>query len=99
MFYIVLVIVLVWCIWLTYTRRQQVGGAMPINNSRELTFEEKIQVWAICLLNPVWGGAVMYYGWRSPLPVMARQANTISIVAFCIEFVVYFAFVFLTAHQ
>lgn len=81
---LIILLLLVWCLWLTLSRRKKakVYGA---DNSRSLTRSEKIQIWIICLMQPVWGGAILYYGWRKPLPVMAKEANRILFTAFGIE--------------
>jgi hypothetical protein len=49
-----------------------------------LTKFESFNVWLICLLCPVIGGAILYSGWKKVLPIKAKQAKTISIMAFLI---------------
>lgn len=54
---------------------------------------EKLYIWISSLLNPVFSGAVFYYGWKKMMPHRAKQANAISLWAFLIEIilvVVYF---------
>ena len=47
------------------------------------------------LLNPIVAGAVLYYGWKKLLPVKAKQANHISMIAFLIAIGLFVLSVFL----
>jgi len=58
-----------------------------VNNP--LTRTEKSIVWVLCMLNPVFSGAVFYYGWKSKLPLKAKSANNIAIISFFIWLIVY----------
>ena len=90
---IILLGILIWCIVLTVNRRSKVADGQVITDG--LTHDEKISVWIICLLNPIWGGAIMYYGWKKKLPEKAKQANNISFKGFFISailYILYFAF-------
>jgi len=62
--------------------------------------KEKIITWIICIINPIWGGAILYYGWKKKLPTKAKQANKISMIAFLIELVLVFGInlALLTSH-
>ena len=51
----------------------------------QLTGGEKLYIWIASLLNPIFSGAVFYYGWKNLLPRKAKQANSISLWAFLIE--------------
>ncbi|CAN5706034.1 hypothetical protein BH11PAT2_BH11PAT2_06050 [soil metagenome] len=79
-----LLALLVWCVLLMTNKRKQ-AKANPSESNRTLTRGERMQVWIICVLQPLWAGFIFYYGWRRPLPVMAKQANRISWIAFGIE--------------
>ena len=57
--------------------------------------KEKLYIWAIYLLNPIWGGAILYYGWKNKLPVKAKSANQISLWAFFLELVIGIGFLVL----
>jgi hypothetical protein len=50
----------------------------------ELVGGEKVYVWISSLLNPIFSGAVFYYGWRKILPNKAKKANSISLWSFLI---------------
>lgn len=50
----------------------------------ELKGSEKTYIWIASFLNPVFSGAVFYYGWKSMLPNKAKKANAISLWAFFI---------------
>jgi TRAP-type C4-dicarboxylate transport system permease small subunit len=52
-----------------------------------LTFGEKVFIWIICIVDPLFGGFIFYYGWKKALPQMAKEANRISMYAFGIEVV------------
>ena len=45
---------------------------------------EKVYIWIVSFINPVWAGAVFYYGWKKILPNKAKQANSISFWVFFI---------------
>ncbi|HLD61824.1 MAG TPA: hypothetical protein VI998_02505 [Patescibacteria group bacterium] len=72
--------VLIFVIWLMVDRKSKVQEGQV--DSNPLTGNEKILIWVICFLNPILGGAILYYGWRKKLPLKAKQANTISFAAF-----------------
>ncbi len=80
---IIVIAVLVWCVFLMLRRKSKIPDGQQ--SDVMLSIVEKIQVWIISLVNPIFGGAILYYGWKSKLPVMAKQANRISITAFLIE--------------
>ena len=83
----------VWASGLMLARRKQ--AAETVAADRSLSGSETLQVWLVSLLNPLFSGAIFYFGWRSPLPTMAREANRISMYAFFIEMMPYLIFVFL----
>jgi len=62
--------VLVWCIAFMVTRKSKVpdGQSAP----EPLTSSEKLSAWIICLFNPIWGGLILYYGWKKKLPEKAK---------------------------
>jgi hypothetical protein len=84
---IILLGVLIWCIALTVNRRHQVPDGQSVIDP--LIGNEKLSVWIICLFNPIWGGAIMYYGWKKKLPEKAKQANSISFKGFFISIILY----------
>ena len=47
-----------------------------------LTADEKIKVLITEFLNPLFTGAIYYYGWKEKLPRKAREANEYSWVMF-----------------
>ncbi len=57
---------------------------IPLNESSlaPLSRREKVFVWLFCLIMPVIAGAIFYYGWKKRLPIKAKQANYISMLAF-----------------
>lgn len=83
---LILLALIIWIIWLMLSRRKQ-AKLDPTSCNRALTRNEKIQIWIQCLFQPIWGGAILYYGWRTPLPTMAKEANRISFIAFGIEII------------
>ena len=42
----------------------------------------KAMVWISALLNPIFGGIILYYSLRGSFPSIAKKANTISFIAF-----------------
>ncbi|MFH1773325.1 MAG: hypothetical protein ABH818_03210 [Patescibacteria group bacterium] len=48
------------------------------SNQDKLNKNEKIIVWATCLLAPFFAGLVYYFGWKKLLPQKAKEANNIS---------------------
>ncbi len=48
----------------------------------------KVIIWILCILNPIIAGTILYYGWRKRMPIMAHQANQISLWAFLILLVI-----------
>ena len=85
---------------LTYTVfirfKYKVAGESTIVTD-SLTKWEKFFIWILCLINPIWGGGIMYYGWKKVLPNKAKEANKISLIAFLIEIVIVGAIFFLLA--
>jgi hypothetical protein len=53
-----------------------------------LTKDEKNKVWILALLNPVWTGAILYFGLKKRFPVKAKNVNTISWKALFILFII-----------
>lgn len=47
-----------------------------------LTSDEKNKTYIFALFNPLWAGIILYYGWRKYLPIKAKGANDISLMAF-----------------
>lgn len=47
-----------------------------------LTNDERIRVWILAILNPIWTDVILYFGWRKSLPIKARNANSVCFVAF-----------------
>lgn len=47
-----------------------------------LTKDEKTKISALAILNPLWAGIILYYGWRKSFPIKAKGANNISLAAF-----------------
>ena len=60
-----------------------------------LSGTDKLIVWLVCLFNPIWGGAIFYYGLKNKFPQKAKQANKISMIAFLVTLVIYIAYIFL----
>lgn len=90
MFQIISLIILVAAIFymISVKKKAQTG---QVNDM--LSGGEKLYIWISSLLNPVFSGAVFYYGWKKMMPHRAKQANAISLWAFLIEIilvVVYF---------
>jgi hypothetical protein len=46
----------------------------------------------ICLLSPILGGAILYYGWKKDMPRKAKHANKISILAFIADLFIFFLY-------
>lgn len=76
---LILLTVFVWAIVFMTNRRSKVAPSQ--STTEPLTTSEKIQIWIICLLEPVIPGAIFYFGWRKRLPRKAKQANKISWIA------------------
>jgi len=51
-------------------------------SQESLTTNEKLKVWALALLNPIWTDIILYYGLRKKLPVKAKRINIICFIAF-----------------
>lgn len=66
------------------------------HDDRALAGEEKILIWVLCVLNPILAGAVFYYGWKTKLPTMAKQANAISLWAFLLAVFIVFSVIFIS---
>ena len=60
-----------------------------------LSGKDKLIVWLVCIFNPIWGGAIFYYGLKNKFPQKAKQANKISMIAFLVTLVVYIGWIFL----
>ena len=58
-------------------RKNQVDG--------DLTKKEKVIIYILCLLNPIFVWTILYYGWKKKLPIKAKKANKISFISFWIE--------------
>ncbi|MBI4276617.1 hypothetical protein HY629_02125 [Candidatus Uhrbacteria bacterium] len=82
---ILLVVFLISIFYMMKERRRVLAGQVI---QEPLTRKEKILMWVLCIFNPIIAGAVFYYGWIKKLPVKARQANRISIIAFFISLIV-----------
>jgi len=74
------------CFVLMFNRRSKIPKGQTSQES--LTRNEKIYTWIICLLDPILGGAILYYGWKNRLPIKAKKANQISLWAFFLELVI-----------
>lgn len=85
-------LVFVSAIWYMISVRGKAKNGQAID---QLSGGEKFYIWIASLLNPVFSGAVFYYGWKKMLPQKAKQANSISLWAFLIEIVVVIIIVFL----
>lgn len=57
-----------------------------------LTNDEKNKTYIFALLNPLWAGIILYYGWKKCLPIKAKSANDISLMAFALWFISSFLF-------
>ena len=56
---------------------------------------EKLNVWLVNIVNPIWSGFVLYFTWRKKLPTKAKQASHVSFIVFGIELVIGCILVFL----
>ena len=92
MLIIISLLVLISAVWYMVTVRGKVKTGQVVD---QLTSSEKIYIWIASLLNPIFSGAVFYYGWKTPLPMKAKQANQISLWAFLIEFVLALLLIFI----
>ena len=84
MIQIISLLILIIAIWYMVHVRGQAKSGQALN---DLSGGEKIYIWISSLLNPVFSGAVFYYGWKKLLPIKAKKANAISLWAFLIEIV------------
>jgi len=91
MYGIIWLIGLILCIWLMKNRKSKIPEGQI--SSESLTGNEKLLIWIICIVNPILGGAILYYGWKKKLPTKAKQANHISLWAFLIVIIVGFILV------
>ncbi|MDO8676496.1 MAG: hypothetical protein Q7K16_02500 [Candidatus Azambacteria bacterium] len=82
---IFIVLALAYTVFIRF-RYKVAGESTVIADS--LTSWEKVFIWLLCLVNPIWGGGIMYYGWKKVLPNKASEANKISLIAFLIEIVI-----------
>ncbi len=96
MFQIISLAVLIVSVWYMISIR---GKAKAGQVTDSLTGGEKIYIWISSLLNPIFSGAVFYYGWKKMMPRRAKQANSISLWAFVLELVLGFLYIFLIAKQ
>ncbi|MDB5259718.1 MAG: hypothetical protein JWO73_926 [Candidatus Taylorbacteria bacterium] len=85
MFKIIFLVAIVICVAFMLKKKSKLSEGQT--SSEPLLGNEKLIIWIICLLNPIWGGAIFYYGWKNKLPVKAKSANQISLWAFFIELV------------
>ncbi len=81
MFNIFILLLLVGTFVLEIVTKKKAGGQV---SQESLTGKEKAIIWFLCIFQPVWCGAILYYGWKNKLPVKAKQANNISLWAFLI---------------
>lgn len=84
MIQIVSLLVLISAIWYMVSVKGKIKTGQVAD---QLSGGEKLYIWIASLLNPVFSGAVFYYGWKKVLPQRAKQANSISLWAFLIEIV------------
>ncbi len=94
MFQILSLLVLISAIGYMVSVRGKVKTGQAVD---QLSGGEKLYIWITCLLNPVFSGAVFYYGWKKLLPQKAKQANSISLWAFFLEIVIGVLILFLTS--
>jgi len=65
--YLVLIVVVVWL-----SIKKLAPGEV---SQSPLSTSEKIIVWLLCIVNPVFAVIVFYYGWRKRLPAKAKESN------------------------
>lgn len=58
---------------------------------------ETSHIWLICILSPVLGGAIIYWGWKKRIPMKARAANKISVLAFILVLMLYSLYAMITS--
>jgi preprotein translocase subunit YajC len=87
-------LVFIWAIWYMISVK---GKAKAGQVQDQLSGSEKLYIWIAAFLNPIFSGAVFYYGWKGTLPGKAKQANAISLWAFLILIVVGIAYFVLVA--
>lgn|SRR3989338_6423254 len=78
--YLVLIVVVVWL-----SIKKLAPGEV---SQSPLSTSEKIIVWLLCIVNPVFAVIVFYYGWRKRLPAKAKESNRIAFIVFFSEVVV-----------
>jgi hypothetical protein len=81
---IISLLVLIIAIWYMVHIRNQAKAGQATD---DLHGGEKVYVWVSSILNPIFSGAVFYYGWKKLLPTKAKKANHISLWAFLIELI------------
>ena len=91
MFQLISIVLTVYAIYLMVAKKK---GLTQVSQEF-LTRNEKIIIWIICFFDPIWGGAIFYYGWKKILPQKAKTANHISLWMFLIQIVVGVTFGFL----
>lgn len=92
MFPIISLIVLISAVGYMVSVRGKVKTGQAVD---QLSGGEKVYIWITCLLNPVFSGAVFYYGWKKMLPHKAKQANSISLWAFLLLIVLVVLYFFM----
>jgi len=57
---------------------------LPANQASQdpLSKDEKAKAYLFAVLNPLWAGIILYYGWKKSFPMKAKGANNISLNAF-----------------
>ena len=87
---LVLLAVFVLAIFLMVKNRRAVPEGQVVTDP--LTEQQKVYIWIFSFLNPIFAGAIFYYGWKKKLPTKAKQANQISLWAFFITILISLAF-------
>lgn len=67
MIQIISLLVLISAIWYMVSVRGKVKSGQAVD---QLSGGEKLYIWIASLLNPVFSGAVFYYGWKKMLPIL-----------------------------
>jgi hypothetical protein len=84
---------LIWSIAFMLNRQSKVLVMHDVDFSKEpLKKFEIYNIWCICLLSPMLGGAILYYGWKKNMPIKAKDANKISILAFIADLFIFFLY-------
>ena len=90
---ILLLVAIVFAFYFMLRERKKVPEGQVIQDP--ISPSLKPLVWIICFFNPVWGGAIFYYGWKKRMPVMAKQANNASLLIFLLQIILGFALIYL----